>query len=202
MNLITENYTSQKTRHPKTGRHILAQYDDESIIVYQAYKPEIGLYAAENNFFEAGYSFSRMSWIKTSFLWMMYRSGWGKKEGQEIVLAIRIKRTAFDEILSLAVHSYYDENIYTSIENWEEAVSKSDVRLQWDPDRHPSGAPLERRAIQLGLRGDILRRYTKEWILNIENITEFVKEQYELVKIKEYKNLILPVENIYPIDNY
>nr|WP_240038802.1 MULTISPECIES: DUF4291 family protein [Okeania] len=39
-----------------------------------------------------------MSWIKTNFLWMMYRSAWGSKTGQEIILAVTIKRTAFDGI--------------------------------------------------------------------------------------------------------
>jgi hypothetical protein len=29
------------------------------------------------------------------------------------------------------------------------------VRLQWDPDHHPNGSPLKRRAIQLGLRNDV-----------------------------------------------
>ena len=31
-----------------------------------------------------------MSWIKTSFLWMMHRSGWGTKENQERILQINI----------------------------------------------------------------------------------------------------------------
>ncbi|WP_216092858.1 DUF4291 family protein [Candidatus Marithrix sp. Canyon 246] len=26
-----------------------------------------------------------MTWIKTNFLWMMYRSEWGTKQGQETV---------------------------------------------------------------------------------------------------------------------
>lgn len=29
---------------------------------------------------------------KTVFLWMMYRCGWGKKEDQENILAIDMKR--------------------------------------------------------------------------------------------------------------
>lgn len=37
-----------------------------------------------------------MTWIKPSFLWMMYRCGWGTKEGQETVLAVDISRRGFD----------------------------------------------------------------------------------------------------------
>ncbi len=44
-----------------------------------------------------------MSWIKTNFLWMMYRSGWGTKPDQEIILAIRLKTTFLDSVLTQAV---------------------------------------------------------------------------------------------------
>ena len=46
------------------------------------------------------FSFSRMSWIKTNFLWMMYRCGWTSKPGQEHVLAVRITHEGFNTILS------------------------------------------------------------------------------------------------------
>ena len=45
----TEHYFSQKKKFwPKTGKHILAQYDDETVVVYQAYKPSIAEYAVKN----------------------------------------------------------------------------------------------------------------------------------------------------------
>jgi Domain of unknown function (DUF4291) len=46
-----------------------------------------------------------------------------------------------------------------------------------DPDHHPSGIKLERRAIQLGLRGEFLANYARDWILKIEAISEFVNQQ-------------------------
>ncbi len=85
MSLITEPYLTQNTRWPRSGRHILAQYDDDSVLVYQAYRPSIGHFAARYGYFGGEFSFTRMSWIKPNFLWMMYRSGWGTKEGQEIM---------------------------------------------------------------------------------------------------------------------
>src|SRR3954462_3842177 len=159
MNLITEPYIAQDARWPASGRHILAQFDDESIVVYQAYRPEIGHFAARHGYFGGEFSLNRMSWIKPNFLWMMYRSGWGTKEGQELTLAVRLRRDAFDEILRLAVHSSFTPEVYGSHEDWKRDVSRSDVRLQWDPDHAPSGGPVERRAIQLGLRGGTLARY-------------------------------------------
>src|SRR6516165_8516790 len=112
MDLITEPYTTQEARWPTSGRHILAQFDEGSVIVYQAYRPAIGHFAAEHGYFGGEFSLSRMSWIKPTFLWMMYRCGWASKEGQEVVLAVRLKRTAFDEILRRAVHSTFAPEVY------------------------------------------------------------------------------------------
>ena len=64
MNLLTEPYVAQAARWPKQGRHILAQFDDESVIVYQAYRPAIGHFATQHGFFGGEFSLSRMSWIK------------------------------------------------------------------------------------------------------------------------------------------
>jgi hypothetical protein len=99
--LVTEKYREQLKRWPKTGRHILAQHDDDTIIVYQAFRKEIAEYAVENGKFGGPfYDFKRMSWIKTNFLWMMYRCGWAEKDHkQRHVLAIRLTIDGFLEIL-------------------------------------------------------------------------------------------------------
>lgn len=198
MKLITEPYLTQNARWPASGRHILAQYDDNSIIVYQAYRPAIGRFAAQHGYFGGEFSLARMSWIKPNFLWMQYRSGWSSKSGQEVTLAIRLQRTAFDSMLAMAVHSTYKEEMYGNEETWKERVAQSDVRLQWDPDHHPSGAKLERRAIQLGMRGETLAHYAREWILEIEDISAFVREQYEIVRAGNYEHLVTPCEMVYP----
>src|SRR3954467_13565253 len=99
MKLPTELYRLQRQRWPQSGRHILAHFDADSIVVYQAYRPTIGRYAAAHQRFSGEFSFARMSWIKTNFLWMMYRSGWGTKPDQEVTLAIRIRRAGFDQLL-------------------------------------------------------------------------------------------------------
>jgi hypothetical protein len=198
MKLITEPYHVQKDRWPRSGRHILAQFDAESVVVYQAYRPEIGHFAARHSYFGGGFSLGRMSWIKPNFLWMMYRSGWGTKEGQEVTLAVRLGRAAFDEILRLAVHSSFVPEVYESQEAWKRSVADSDVRLQWDPDHGPAGNPLERRAVQLGLRGDVLAKYAKDWLLGIEDISDFVTEQRVNAKTP-YDSLVTPREEVYPV---
>jgi Domain of unknown function (DUF4291) len=139
-----------------------------------------------------------MTWIKPNFLWMMYRSGWGTETGQEVVLAIWIKRFAFDEILAAAVHSSYVPELYPNRSAWQRALKQSRVRLQWDPDHHPSGAKLERRAIQLGLCGQVLAAYARDWIVNIEDISEFVQEQRENIK-SDCAELITARETVYSV---
>jgi len=199
VNLRLESYSTQSERWPRSGRHILAQFDADSIVVYQAYRPQIGRFAAANGTFGDGFSLSRMSWIKPNFLWMMYRSGWASKEGQEVVLAVRLKRAAFDQILAAAVPSSFDPRLYPTESAWTRAVAGSDVRLQWDPDHHPGGAPMERRAIQLGLRGKALEKYAREWILSIEDVSEFVRAQAANITAPRLSGLVVPCEDVYPV---
>src|SRR3984957_13685163 len=132
--LATTPYAEQVERWPQTGQHILAQFDDDTIIVYQAYGPSIGRFAVEKGYFGGDFKYSRMSWIKPNFLWMMYRSQWGQAEGQEVILAMRLKRRFFDSLLAQAVPSSFDTDAFGSRDEWAAAVANSDVRRQWDPD--------------------------------------------------------------------
>ena len=138
MSLNICSYQSQEAQWPQAGRHILAQYDAEAVVVYQAFRPKIGEYAARNGRrFGDNFSLSRMSWIKPNFLWikpnflwMMYRSGWATKENQETILAVSLKRTAFDAILEQAVASAFDPEQHGSRDEWQSTLIASDVRLQ------------------------------------------------------------------------
>ncbi|MCB9617285.1 MAG: DUF4291 domain-containing protein [Sandaracinus sp.] len=193
--LALEPYESQVRRWPPRGRHLLAQHDTESIVVYQAYRPSIGRWAAEHGHFGGGgFSFDRMSWIKPNFLWMMYRCGWARKEGQEVVLALRMKREAFDDLLARAVESSFHPEAWPDRDAWQAAVRRSDVRLQWDPDHAPSGSPVERRAVQIGLRGEALRGLEGSALLDVEDVTPLVHEQREHVGTSA---LLTPRETVY-----
>ena len=193
----TERYTTQTIHWPPSGQHILAQYDDTSIVVYQAYRPSIGRFAAKQQYFGGGFRYQRMSWIKPNFLWMMYRSGWGTKEDQEITLAVRLKRPFFDDLLTQAVPSSYDAAAYPTHDAWQTAVKRSDVRRQWDPDHDPTGGKLDRKAIQLGLRGKTLKEYGRDAIIEITDISAFVAEQRPFAH-PPYTDLLTPKETIYP----
>lgn len=77
---------------------IRAVYDDGTIRVYQAYSDGIADAAlASGTFVSPPFKMDRMTWIKPSFLWMMYRCGWGyKDDGQRRILAIDISREGFE----------------------------------------------------------------------------------------------------------
>ena len=198
MELVTELYQTQTEAWPRDGEHILAQYDDSSIIVYQAYRPSIGRFAIEQGRLGGpDFSLSRMSWIKPNFLWMMYRSGWGTKQGQEMTLALRLRREFFDHILKQAVPSSYDSSYPGGREAWSAAVKQSEVRLQWDPDHSPSGAKLARRAIQLGLRGRILEAFATSEIVEVVDLSDFVQSQRSNVAESRMSALRTPVESVY-----
>ena len=197
LSIATASYSEQVLRWPESGRHILAQYDAETIFVYQAYRPEIGQFAAKHGHFGGDFKYTRMSWIKPNFLWMMYRSDWGRSEGQEVILAIRLKRSFFDSLLSQAVPSSFTSALYSDQDEWKTAVRQSNVRLQWDPDHTPTGHKCERRAIQLGLRGDYLEAYGKCEALEVIDVSDFVTQQRDNAANWNSGKLLTPIEEAY-----
>lgn len=197
MKLPTASYVEQSLHWPSEGPHVMAHYDDETVVVYQAYRPAIGEFAIKHGRLDGPhFSLERMSWIKPNFMWMMYRSGWGTKEGQEITLGLRLRRSFFDGLMAAAVPSSYDPAGFASSEEWKVAVANSDVRLQWDPDHSPSGAKLARRAIQLGLRGAKLRAFANAELLEVIDLSSFVQAQRINAQDRN-PDLLSPVEKAY-----
>ena len=183
-------------------KEIRAVYTEDTIRVYQAYNEAIAKEAVSKGTFGSRFKMERMTWIKPSFLWMMYRCGWGTKENQKHILAIDMKREAFDYIVQNAVISTYKEELGIRYEQWQEQVKSSDIRCQWDPERDICGNPLEYRSIQLGLRGKAVYSYVNEWIVHIEDITDYVTDLYEQrnkgIDIRE----LLPKEQVYVVSKW
>jgi len=182
-------------------REIRASFDDERVTVYQAYGVEVGLTALAAGRFVPPFKRDRMTWIKPSFLWMMYRSGWATKPGQEHVLAIDISRRGFEWALSNACLSSFDPRVYQSAAQWEEIKACSPVRVQWDPERDLRLAPLGHRAIQIGLSGEAVRRYVEDWTLDIRDVTDQARRISAAVVADEVEWALteLPVEMPYPL---
>jgi len=128
---------------------------------------------------------------------MMYRSGWGSKQGQEVTLALRLRREFFDSLLAQAVPSSWDRDQFATEADWSRAVGESFVRLQWDPDHDPSGARLDRRAIQLGLRGEVLEAFGRRELVEVLDVSEFVAEQRVRLSSGGAPALVTPRERVY-----
>jgi len=197
MKLSTQSHVEQRALWPQDGKHVLAHHDANTIIVYQAYRAFTAAHAVRHGKLGGpDFSFNRMSWIKPNFLWMMYRSGWATKEGQEHVLGFRLRRSFFDALMTEAVPSSFDPDNFASSASWKCAVEGSDVRRQWDPDHSPSGGKLNRRAIQLGLRGERLHAFATTEILEVIDMTAFVAVQRHHAQDDD-PQLEIPVESVY-----
>jgi len=163
------------------ARQIRAVHEEGSVVVYQAYPPRIAEPALEAGTFVAPFKVERMTWIKPSFLWMMYRCGWATKPEQERVLAVTITRAGLDWALANSCLSDYERELYASHEAWHARKRATPVRVQWDPERSLALERLEHRAIQIGLGGEAVQRYVGEWITAIEDVTPLAHEIRDLV---------------------
>ncbi len=197
--LPTARWCEQAASWPQQGRHVLALHDEDTVVVYQAYRPDIAEYTVTHQRFGGSFRLGRMSWIKPGFLWMMYRCGWATKPGQERVLAVRLTRAGFDAVLESAVPASHDPARYPDRSSWQHAVRTSQVRVQWDPDHDPHGHPLPRRAIQLGLRGEILAAYAHDWPVEILDLTDFVTAQQAVLREQGTNALRTPPRDPIPL---
>ncbi len=182
-------------------RQVRALYSADTITVYQAYPREIAEPALAAARFVPPFKPDRMTWIKPSFLWMMYRCGWAEKPGQERVLAIEITRAGFEWALAHACLSHYDRDHYPDRATWSRELTTSPVRVQWDPERSLRLAPMPYRSLQVGLSGDAVDRYVREWIVNIDDATVTAQAIHALVRSGDEAGgaELLPVERPYPL---
>lgn len=182
-------------------RQIRANYDRESIVVYQAYRKAIAEPALAEGKFVAPFSWSRMTWIKPSYLWMMARSNWGSKTGQEYVLGIRIKRTGWELALEQGVLTCYEKGIHQHEGQWRSQFENASVHIQWDPERTIHGKKLEYRAIQVGISRFLIQQYTDQWIMEIEDMTPVTRKIRKLYLAGHHRRAKshLPVERAYPV---
>ncbi|MGW3184241.1 DUF4291 domain-containing protein [Kitasatospora sp. NPDC001119] len=179
---------------------IRALHTDSTVTVYQAYAPEIGLPAARDGHFPAAWKRDRMTWIKPSFLWMMYRCGWARKEGQETVLAVDITREGFEWALRNSCLSHYERGLHPDRASWQRRLKRSPARVQWDPERDLHLRPLPHRSLQLGLTGEAAARYAEEWIVAVEDVTALAHAVHDRVREGELEaaRQLLPAERLYP----
>lgn len=182
-------------------KQIRSFFNDQTIRVYQAYSDAIADAALKHGtFISPPFKIDRMTWIKPSFLWMMYRAGWGYKDPQQKrILAIDISHEGFNWAL---MHSCESRSpALLNKKQWQELKQKFPVRIQWDPERDINLQPLPYRSIQIGLSKIAVNLYINQWIKKITDITPLAHSIHTCIQAGEIEQAkkMLPEERIYPI---
>lgn len=178
-------------------KQVRAIYNENTIRVYQAYSPHIALPALDAGKFISPFKMTRMTWIKPSFCWMMYRSDYASKEGQEVILAIDILREGFDWALENAALSTFKESSFSCRDEWHKHLSCSPIRVQWDPERHLELNKVENtKAIQIGLSEEAAKLYVNEWTQQISDVTPTAITAQKDPSISPHRQ-----EKVYPVSD-
>ena len=130
---------------------------------------------------------------------MLYRSGYATKHNQERILKIKLSHNGFQAILSQGIHTSFEPDLFKTEIDWQLALRRGEVRYQWDPDRDLQLRRLERRALQVGIRGSVLSNYVNHWILGIEDVTELAHAIKEAVESKQKQLPLVPEERVYEV---
>ena len=172
-----------------------AEWDEEGVFVYQAFKDSIADWALENQRF-GGPEFNprRMTWIKPSFAWVLYRSGYARKHNQTRILKIKLPHEAIAHILSQCACG--------------KGGGGHKGRVQWDPERDMlSGDGKEpdklgqTRAIQIGMKDEVSEFYVQNAV-SIEDVTELAHKVQDAHSSKDKDSIevladIIPDERPY-----
>lgn len=166
-------------------RQIRAQYDSTTITVYQAYSVEIASAAVQHQKLNASSSFgpTRMTWIKPSWAWMLYRSGYSYKDArQERILALILTHSAFLSLLRKAVVANHvgNETVVDAKERKADRAKPVRVMVQWDPERSLRIGKLDYRSIQIGIPGTLVDELV-EGTVEIEDVTSKARELKKLL---------------------
>lgn len=147
------------------------------------------------------FSLSRMTWIEPSSLWLMERNNERCKANQERLLAVRIKRSSWEWVLSQVVLASFDAGVHAHQKQWRSDFDSAPVQVQWNPERSLSGKKLDYRSIQVGIVREVIRQYAEQWRVEIEDVTDFV---HRITKLRDRADLsrakrLLPLEKAYAL---
>ena len=107
----------------RTTNIFRAEFDEEGVYVYQAFRDSIADYAlAHGRFGGPDFNPARMTWIKPSFAWMLYHCGCGHRDqNQKRILKIKVPHEVMADILREC--------------SCQHGGGGSVGRVQWDPER-------------------------------------------------------------------
>ncbi|KAK4663518.1 hypothetical protein QC763_609090 [Podospora pseudopauciseta] len=160
---------------PTPYKQIRALHTPRTITLYQAYNHPIASAAVSAQSLTASPLFktTRMTWIKPSWAWMLYRSGYSFKDAnQSRILALTMSHEDFLWLLSQGVVSHRSPE-----EKGDQGGKKlGGVRIQWDPERDVKMERLGYRSIQIGIPGGEVCERWVGMVKKIEDVTDKARE--------------------------
>jgi hypothetical protein len=106
-----------------------------------------------------------MTWIKPSFAWVLYRSGYGTKHDPTRVLKVKVPHAAVAALLAQCKCAHGGGGALGRAQ-WDPA---RDLLTAEDGGREPR-RKLRERAIQIGLKGRLSEEYVRS-VTSIEDVT-------------------------------
>ena len=126
-----------------------------------------------------------------------YRSGFSYKDSRQAhILALRLRRTVFEDLLSKS--RVNGGGAPVPISDPEDRVNT--VRVQWDPERSVRLEKLPIRSLQMGIGRGLVGQYL-QGIVEIEDVTDKARQMKSFLdagRVEEAR-LLLPVERVYPL---
>lgn len=144
---------------------------DGKYAIFQAFSPNYIEKASFSDLIET----DRMSWLKTSLLWVLWRSDWGRGRGQERVIEVSIPSEYLSNLEKIAVSTgnstKQDEAIFQidpdrviNNEDWLKGRSGTQYWVRANRTKH------------FGIRGELLKNYVQEIVpKNLRDITSIVQ---------------------------
>jgi len=163
-----ERGSDREPDDPAGARIFVGEWDEEGVYFYQAYNHEIANWAVEHQRFGGPlFNPTRMTWIKPSFAWMLYRCGYGEKRNQERVLKVKLPHDIVARVLSRC--------------RCQHGGGGTQGRVQWDPARDLMSGDGKnprkvagQRAIQIGMRGYLSQLYVDS-VISIQDVSELAQ---------------------------
>jgi hypothetical protein len=166
---IPTNAWDGNVRNRENVQIFQGEWDVEGVYVYQAFNAAIADWAVEHQKF-GGPDFNprRMTWVKPSFAWVLYRSGYAQKHNQTRILKVKLSHENVAKLLNVCM--------------CKEGGGGTKGRVQWDPARDLLASDgkkprkLQReRAIQIGFSADVSELYVRS-VISIEDITDLAHD--------------------------
>ena len=169
------------------------EWDEEGVYFYQAYNDSIAAWAVQHQTL-GGPEFKpgRMTWIKPSLAWMLYRAGYGEKHNQTTIIKVKLPHAAVAELLAECTCKHGGGGGWGRVQ-WDPArdlvMSEKDGKT-WVPTKMT-----RQRAIQIGLKGHLSEKYVAS-ILSVEDVTPLAKRIKEAHCQKTENEIKLEMEKI------